>query len=225
MKTSVVTGASRGIGLATARLFLAKGWRVIGTYNQNQVPISDERFAAVRLDLTSAESISQAADLIGGLTEQVDALINNAGICRDSDQAEIKMDVLRTTFEANLFGVIDFTERMLVAFPRISRIINVSSKYSAQSFPIDYKTHSTYRMAKAALNMYTRTLDFRLQALGTHVSALDPGWVKTDMGMFEATATRAPDREPDEAAEDVYQLTTEDVESGQFWRRGMKREW
>jgi NAD(P)-dependent dehydrogenase (short-subunit alcohol dehydrogenase family) len=106
-----------------------------------------------------------------------------------------------------------------------SHVINIDSNYGAQSFPIDDKTHVGYRLAKAALNMYTRILDFYLKDKNIKVSSLDPGWVKTDMGMVAATGINHPDKEPEEVAEEIYRIAAKVNESGYFWHFGQKREW
>ena len=77
-----------------------------------------------------------------------------------------------------------------------------------------------YRISKAALNMYTHTRSKSLKEQNIILSSIDPGWVKTDMGGKEAQ------REPEEAAEDIYNLAIrDDIETGQFWRQGKKRSW
>lgn len=225
MKTVIITGVSRGIGLATAQRFLKEGWRVIGTYNENHIPLDASNLVPVELDLASTESISHAAEEIKKVASQIEVLVNNAGIILDALNLGVDLGKVRKTFEVDLFGVIDFTERLLPAMAASSHIINVDSQYGSFSFPIDEDSSASYRLAKAALNMYTRILAFRLRDHGITVSSLDPGWVKTDMGKAGATETEGPDREPEEAANDIYVLATSKVESGCFWRFGKKQEW
>lgn len=225
MKVAVITGASRGIGLATAKKFLAEGWRVVGAYRNTPIPIRSENFVAVRFDQGSPASIRAVAEEIQDIAPQIGALVNSAGIILDAHDTVIDMEKVRKTIEVDLFGVMDLTERLL---PRVSaggHIVNIGSLYGAFSFPIDDETSSAYRIAKAALNMYTRTLAFRLKNRGIVVSSFDPGWVKTDMGKAGATETEGPDREPEEAADEIYWLVERVAESGCFWRSGRKREW
>ena len=225
MKTIVITGASRGIGLATARKFLADGWRVIGTYRKHQIPFDDARLTKIELDLGSPTSIARAAEAIKKIAPNVDVLVNNAAIILDAQDETVDLEKIRKTFEADVFGTIDLTEKLLAHMRSGGHIITIDSLYGAFSFPIDDTSSIGYRMAKAALNMYTRTLAFQLKTKGVIVSSLDPGWVKTDMGNAAATKTEGPDREPEDAAEDIYKLATGNVESGCFWRFGKKREW
>jgi NAD(P)-dependent dehydrogenase (short-subunit alcohol dehydrogenase family) len=225
MKTAIVTGTSRGIGKATAELFLQKSWKVIGTYNNNATDLESPNFVSLKLDLGSKESIATAVEEIKKESQTIDALVNNAGICVDGQTETLTMENLRETFEVDLFGQVDFTEQLIPLLQEDSRIINVDSIYGAQSFPINDKTHPAYRIAKAAFNMYSRVLAFKLKDQGVIVSAIDPGWVKTDMGLKSATETDSPDREPEEVAQEIYDLATKDIESGFFWLNGKKRDW
>lgn len=225
MKTVVVTGASRGIGLATAMLFLDEGWRVLGTFSKTSVPIQSTNLIHIKLDLELSKSIDSAAAEIKKQTELVDVLVNNAGILLDGRDETIDVDKIRKTFEVNLFALIDLTQRLIPLMTKGSHVINIDSDYGAQSLPLDDKTHSGYRLSKAALNMYTRILAFHLKDDGMVVSSLDPGWVKTDMGYVPASGASQPDREPKEVAQDIYKLAAQVTESGYFWRFGQKREW
>jgi len=73
--------------------------------------------------------------------------------------------------------------------------------------------------------MYVRTAAYRLAGQGIVVSSIDPGWVRTDMGMAVATEDYGPDREPEEAARDLLELAERQPETGQFWKYGKQRPW
>ncbi|MEK7583875.1 MAG: SDR family NAD(P)-dependent oxidoreductase [Patescibacteria group bacterium] len=225
VRTAVITGASRGIGLATAQKFFASGWRVVGTYNATLIPIDSPELIPISLDASVPASIARASAEIAQHVSSIDVLVNNAGIILDALDSDIDMDKIRKTFEVDLFAVIDLTERLLPLMHAGSHIININSSYGALSLPIDDESSTAYRLAKAALNMYTRTLAFRLRGRKIIVSSLDPGWVKTDMGRIAATEEDGPDREPEEPAGEIYDLATRHVPSGHFWRKGKKRAW
>lgn len=225
MKTIIITGASRGIGLATAKKFLSEGWRVVGTYLNTAIPIQDDNFISIKYDQGDSKSIAQAVEEIKKVAPEIDALINNAGIILDGFDETVSMDKVRQTFEVDLFGVIDLTEKLSSLFNPGAHIINVDSLYGRFSFPVDDSSSSAYRMAKAALNMYTRTLAHRLEVKQAVVSSLDPGWVSTDMGNLAATETAKPDRTPEQVADEIFELVTKVRETGQIWKEGKKTDW
>lgn len=226
MKTIIITGASRGIGLATAKKFLAEGWRVIGTYLNTPIPVQNSNLISIQYDQGDSQSIKNLADQIISTVSSLDALVNNAGILLDANDKAADPIKIKKTLEVNVVGVVDLTERLLPLFKERSHVVNLNSGYGSISAPmLDDETASGYRISKAALNMYTRHLSFRLKNRGVIVSSLDPGWVKTDMGYSVVTETEGPDRTPGEAANDIFQLITTLKETGQFWRFGKKTEW
>lgn len=225
MKTIVITGASRGIGLATTKKFLSEGLRVVGTFLNTEIPIQDKNLVAIRYDQGDPKNVALVAEEIKKKSQSLDALVNNAGIILDAFDSTADIGKIKKTFETDVFGIIDLTERLLSAINKNGHIINIDSLYGAFSFPIDDTSSTGYRMAKAALNMYTRTLAHRLKDKDIIVSSVDPGWAKTDMGNAAATETEKPDREPEEVAEDIYNLVLNIKETGMFWKFGEKREW
>ena len=215
MKTVVITGASRGIGKATAEHFLEAGWCVLGTATAAG-GWTHERLSWIIMDLRDTRSIKAAAETI---LERgpIQVLINNAGYLdrseKDFEEQIIDVDVLRKTLEVNVIGTIDFTERLLPAIERGGHIISLGSNMGSIGGAMSSDSPS-YRISKAALSMYTRVLASRLRASDVTVSIVSPGWVKTDMGGAGAS------REPAEAAEDIFRLATSEVPTGRFWREG-----
>jgi len=225
MKTVVITGASKGIGLATVQRFLAEGWQVVGTFLSASIPLEHPDLVSIQYDQGNSESIARAAEQISAVAPHVDALINNAGVLLDKDDRTANPVKVRKTLEVNVVGVIDLTERLLPLLQKDSHIVNMDSGYGQFASSIDDEFVAGYRISKAALNMYTRHLAFRLRSRGVIVSSLAPGWVKTDMGYSIATETEGPDRTPEQAADDIFQLVTTVKESGYFWEFGKKIEW
>ena len=221
MKTILITGVSRGIGRALAEKFLESGDEVVGTSTTGSASWSHERLVVLPLDLASAESIANCADAAARLGKRIDILVNNAGIYSGVDEnPTIDVSHLRKTMEVNLFGTVDFTERIIPLLNGGGHIVNVSSRMGSLEFvEIGGINWPDYKISKAALNMVTRILAFRLQNQKIIVSSVHPGWVKTDMGGSDA------DLEPAEAAEDLYKLATSTVETGQFWFKGDKFPW
>lgn len=225
MKTVLITGVGRGIGLATAKKFLQEGWNVIGTFAHTEVPIADTNSMFVRCDQADPESIATAFKFILLHVSSLDALINNAAILIESNDSIADSTKVRLTLEVNVVGLVNFTEHFLPLLHTGSHIVNVGSDYGAFSYPIDGPWASGYRMSKAAVHMYTRQLAYRLLQREIIVSALSPGWVKTDMGFSLATETKKPGVEPERVAHDIFTVVTTVKESGFFWQYGEKRDW
>ncbi len=219
MKTGIITGCSRGIGLATATLLSAKaGYKIIGSSTTGEHPLPKPNFHCFKLDLSKSESILDFVRHTKGHT--IDFLINNAAVLLEKwDQTAIHPGQLRDTFEVNLFGTIELTELLLPRMAKGGHIINITSEwgsFSEKNFDA-YQPH--YKLSKAALNMYTKLLSHRLDKAAVTVSSLDPGWTQTDMGGREAP------RDPGEVALDSQELLNAKVKTGQFWHRGTIRDW
>ncbi|MBP6858252.1 MAG: SDR family NAD(P)-dependent oxidoreductase [Candidatus Pacebacteria bacterium] len=227
MKTILITSISRGIGKALTQKFLAEGHRVIGTHFSPALDYSHEHLTTYPLDLTQHNSIESCAQTIRDSGATIDILINNAGTLIDNDDTSVILDKLRQTLEINLIGTIDFTENMLSSLSSNGHIVNIASSAGSLAGATDLRTshypyhYPSYKISKAALNMYTRTLALRLTHEGSTitVSSVHPGWVKTDMGGEDAPMT------PEEAAEHIYTLALSKPETGQFWFKGEKYPW
>lgn len=213
MKTLLLTGASRGIGLAIAQLFLKHGWYVIGTSTSGKAPLSHTHLKFLPLNLTSSAQIDNVVSQISS----IDLLVNNAGVLLENwDQTIINMDELKATFAINVFGTIELTEKTIPKINNGGQIINISSGWG--SIKDNYSPYQpNYKMSKACLNMYTRLLAERLPSL--IISSFDPGWVKTDMGKSLAPTL------PTETAQEVYDLALSSKPSGYFWHEGKMRSW
>ncbi|MCX6715174.1 MAG: SDR family NAD(P)-dependent oxidoreductase [Candidatus Uhrbacteria bacterium] len=218
MKTVFISGASRGIGKALAQLFIKNNFFVIGTSTKGVVDFTHENLLMLQLDQTDSSSIERCARSVTDLGKKIDVLINNAAMWIEGDyEKEVDVTILRKTLEANLIGVIDLTERLIPLMNQGGHMVNVSSRQG--SFGYISTIHTTsYSISKAALNMYTRALAYRLTDHIT-VSAIHPGYVKTDMNEGEG------DLEPEEAANDIYELALRDVETGKFWFQGKEFPW
>ncbi|MBW2936769.1 SDR family NAD(P)-dependent oxidoreductase [Aureisphaera sp. CAU 1614] len=218
MKYGIVTGSSRGIGLATAELLIAHNYKIIGSSTSGNHPLKHPNFQCLKLDLSSSNSIANFVEKIGNI--HIDFLINNAGILIEKwDVSTINMVQLKSTFNINLFGTIELTEKLIPKLNTNAHIVNITSdwgSFSEQNFD-EFQPH--YKMSKAALNMYTKLLAKRLEEKQIKVSSLDPGWTQTDMGGLEAN------RKPQAAANDIFNLLNSNVKSGQFWNKGKARSW
>ena len=219
MKIGIITGCSRGIGLATTKLLTDNpNFKVIGTSTSGDCSISELNFKCHQLNLSDSKSISDFAEEINNL--RIDFLINNAGVLIEKwNESEINIEQLRQTFDVNLFGTIELTEKLLPNINEKGKIINITSdwgSFSEQSFD-EFQPH--YKMSKSALNMYTKLLAKRTENEKIIVASLDPGWTQTDMGGKEAN------RKPNDVANDILNLINRTVKTGQFWHKGKIREW
>ncbi len=222
MNTVLITGVDKGIGRALMSKFLAEGHFVIGTFYADR-PEPHERLKDFALDLGKPESIASCTAVIMSLGKSIDILVNNAGILADEEETNVVIEKLRKTLEVNLLGTIDFTSRLLPLMHAGGHIVNVSS--TAGSLELVGKAshfmghYPAYKISKAALNMYTRTLALELNDRGIIVSSVHPGWVKTDIGGQEADLT------PESAADAMYELSVSRPESGGFWFAGKRLPW
>jgi NAD(P)-dependent dehydrogenase (short-subunit alcohol dehydrogenase family) len=223
-KVIVITGANRGIGLATTHELQKRGAKVVAGVREphKMPPISG--VTVLKLDAGNAESCRTFVAQTEREHGRIDGLINNAGMLLDHNTPvlDLSEDDLRRVLEVNLIGPIRICQ--LVAPGMLSRgygrIVNVSSGLGAISdmgggYP-------SYRMSKLALNGFTRILATEF-GMGSNVkvNSLDPGWVRTDMGGADAT------RDPSEPAREIADLVSisGDGPSGGFFHRGEPREW
>lgn len=174
-----ITGASSGIGLATARALVRAGYEVWGTSRTPEKMPPLEHFHPVRLDLTDPASIREAFTKAQAQSGGIDALINNAGDAVNAPLEVLAEEGMREQFQTLFFGPV---ELMRLALPGMrSRgygiIINISSL--GARFPIPYNTG--YCGAKAALSAATECL--RLELTGMNIRAVDlqPGDIATEI--------------------------------------------
>ena len=208
MKKVLITGANKSIGLETARQLLAQGYFVyLGSRELDKGEAAATALKAeglpnveaVQLDVTSDASVRTARTLIGSKTDVLDVLINNAGINGGMPQSSLdaSIDQFKSVFDTNLFGVARVTQAFidLLEKSETPRIVNVSSSGCSLTLHSDptwiYYSHkaAVYPASKAALNMYTIDLAYRLKDTAFKVNAVCPGFVATDFNGHRGTGT------------------------------------
>jgi|SRR5581483_293487 NAD(P)-dependent dehydrogenase (short-subunit alcohol dehydrogenase family) len=185
----VVTGGNRGIGFEICRQLAQRGAQVILTALQAQAGQEAANKLAAKtvqfhpLDVTNAASVDGLRGFVERTFGHLDALINNAGIFskEDGPGLEVKLEVVRSTFETNTLGPLHLAQVLTPLLKRsgAGRIINVSSGMGALSEM--QGGYAAYRISKAALNAVTGILAAELSG-AVAVNSMCPGWVKTDMG-------------------------------------------
>ena len=192
MKTLLITGANRGIGLEFVRQYAAEGWQVFACCRKpaaadllnrlvNQFP---DRIQAHALDVSDHQQIEQLAQT---LTDQpIDLLINNAGVYPpDRGDAFGKTDYAawQHAFEVNTMAPLKMTEAFIkhVARSELKTIVTITSKMGSVA---DNRGGGSYiyRSSKAGVNIVVKSLSIDLNPQKIIAVVLHPGWVKTDMG-------------------------------------------
>ena len=210
--TVLVTGASSGIGRATAVEFANRGHTVFAAARRaselEALARSNERIEAVQIDVTDAASVSAAVSLVDQLTSgySVDALVNCAGYALGGPVEALSGDAVEHQFRTNVFGLLDVTRAFL---PRMrarhsGRIVNVSSVVGRVVFP----GMGVYSATKFALEALSDALRMELAPFGVSVVLVEPGFVKTDIS--EASQRQAADFAP--AARGYEELTKKTTE-------------
>jgi len=180
----VVTGANRGIGLEFAQQLAARGEHVIATAREPEKATAPRNLSlrVERLDVADGQSVSEFARRLEGTP--VDVLIHNAGIGAPGPGIErLNMEELERYFSINSVGPLRVTQALLSNLRAGERklIVGISSGLASLEGNTSGGWYG-YRAAKAALNMFLRTLAAELRSEGFICVLLDPGWVKTDMG-------------------------------------------
>ena len=178
VRTVLVTGGNRGIGLATARRFAADGHRVAVTYRSEPPADAGELFP-VRCDVTSAEEVEAAFRQVEERLGGVEVLVSNAGVTADQLLLSMKEEAWSDVIDANLTAAYRVarraTSKMIRA--RWGRMIFVSSVVALTGSP----GQTNYAASKAGLIGFSRSLAREIGGRGVTVNVVAPGFVTTDM--------------------------------------------
>lgn len=186
----LITGSSRGIGRAIARLFAARGARVAVHYHSNQQAAEEtlrsldgSRHAIVQGDIRDPEAVRAIVEEVIAKMGRIDVLVNNAAIYEDHPLAEVSYEEWqaswRMTFDTNVLAAANMcycAGRQMIAQGG-GRIVNVSSRGAFRGEP----TGPAYGASKAALNAMSQSLAKHLAPYGISVGVVAPGFVETDM--------------------------------------------
>ncbi|MBM7454720.1 3-oxoacyl-[acyl-carrier protein] reductase [Oceanisphaera litoralis] len=183
-KVVLVTGASRGIGRATAELFASRGATVVGTATSEKgaEAISaylGENGAGLVLNVTSVESLNQLLETIKQRYGDIDVLVNNAGITRDNLMMRMKDDEWQDIIDTNLTSVFRLSKAVLRAMmkKRHGRIVTIGSVVGTMG----NAGQANYAAAKAGLIGFSKSLGREVASRGITVNVVAPGFIETDM--------------------------------------------
>src|SRR6058998_537488 len=194
-KIALVTGASSGIGKATAERLANAGYKVYGT-SRRGAQAGKRSFETLPLDVTSDESVEAAVGEIIRREDRIDLLVNNAGFgVAPAGAEESSIDQAKAIFETNFFGLIRMTRAVVPQMRRQGngRIINIGSVLGFLPMPYG----ALYAATKHAVEGYSESLDHELRTRGIRVSVIEPAYTKTQ---FDANFL-APDSKLDEYRE------------------------
>jgi NAD(P)-dependent dehydrogenase (short-subunit alcohol dehydrogenase family) len=191
-RTALVTGGNRGIGLEVSRRLGELGLRVL-LAGRNREAV-EEAAALLQgegaqveprvLDVTDEAAIRRLAQTLESELGGVDVLVNNAAVLLGEDATVLgaPVDDYRRSMEANLYGPLVLAQALMPGMlrRRYGRIVNVSSGAGQLAGMTDYAP--PYSLSKAALNALTRLLAHPGRGRNVLVNAVDPGWVRTEMG-------------------------------------------
>ena len=219
---ALVTGASRGIGAATAKSLARDGWPVAVNYRSDadgaaavvaEIEASGGRAVALGADVASPEA---ADELLTGAESHfgvpVLALVNNAGIAADNLISMLGDEEWQRVIDTNLTGAFRLTRRALKSMlrARFGRIVNISSVVGLRANP----GQANYAAAKAGLIAMTKTVTVEVARRGITANAVAPGWIDTDMtaGVESELLSHVPARRagtPEEVAACVSFLASD----------------
>lgn len=197
---ALVTGASTGIGYASAKALQAAGFRVFGTSRRPAAARTDD-VTMLTCDVTDDASVNRVVDEVTTKTGRIDLLVNNAGAGLLGGAEEFSIAAAKTLFDINVFGVLRATNAVLPIMRRqdSGRIINMSSLLGL--IPAPYS--ALYSSTKHAIEGYSESLDHELRTFGIRVVLIEPAHTRTGFG--ESVAK--PDRPLDAYAQSRAAMT------------------
>ncbi|MGH8046645.1 MAG: SDR family oxidoreductase [Chthoniobacterales bacterium] len=208
----LITGASRGIGLALSITFAQEGWTVFAGARKPRTPMlwnAGQEFPGLHplpLDVIEDSSVATAAQTVTREVDSLDVIINNAAIFPgegDESLRDLDLAWFAEAIETNVTGVARVSRAFLPLLRKspLPRIANISSGAGSISTKED-NLYYPYSVSKAGLNMLTRAMAAEFRAVGIIVTALSPGWVRTEMGGENAPLS------PEQSARSLFATIT-----------------
>ena len=180
-QTILITGASSGIGKATAKFFQEKGWNVVATMRtpEKELELTTlDNVLVTKLDVLDADSITKAIQQGIEKFGKIDVLVNNAGYGAYGPLEATPTENIKRQFDVNVMGLLDVAKAILPHFRKNKEgiVINISSVGGKMTFPLGSLYHGT----KFAVEGISEALSFEMEAIGCKVKIVEPGAIKTD---------------------------------------------
>ena len=215
-KVALITGASSGIGKATAKALLERGYTVYVAARRvaRMQELEDEGAIALKMDITKEEDIQAVVDHIREDHGGVDILVNNAGFGMYGSVEETTIEDARYQFEVNLFGLARLTQLVLPHMRENGwgKIVNISSVGGKIYTPLGAWYHAT----KHALEGWSDALRLEVASFGIDVAIIEPGLIGTEFGdvMVDPMLQRSGSGPYQELAHTVARVTKENYDNG-----------
>lgn len=198
-KTILITGASSGIGKATAIHFQQHGWNVLATMRSPEKETELNTFENVHLEMLDVLNVSSIQQAIkNGIAKfgKIDALVNNAGYGAYGPLESFPRENIIRQFNTNVIGLMDVTKAILPHFRQNKDgvIVNISSIGGQMTFALGSLYHGT----KFAVEGISESLHYEMKEIGVKVKIVEPGFIATDFGSrsFDFQAGNIEDYQP-----------------------------
>ena len=180
-KVVLITGASSGIGLHTAKLFQSRDWKVAATMRSPEKAAELQQIVdieCIRLDVTDIDSIKAAIAATLDKFGRIDAIINNAGYGLIGAFEAATAEQIERQFRTNVFGLMNVCREILPYFREQKRgtIVNIASVGGRMTFPL----YSLYHATKWAVEGFSESLQYELEQFNIRVKIIEPGPIRTN---------------------------------------------
>ena len=216
MKTCLITGATAGIGAASARAFVGAGWRVVGTGRREErlKALQEElggNFLPLAVDMQDVEQLERLAKLDGDWSG-IDCLINNAGLAPPmADLQDSEWDDLKTVLDTNVTGLVALTRACL---PKLIAAKGIVVNLSSVAGTYPYRGGAVYGATKAFVRQFSLMLRNDLAGTGVRVTSIEPGMAETEFTLVRNGGDQAAS---DALYAGIEPMTAEDLANTILW--------
>lgn len=216
MKTCLITGATAGIGAASARAFVGAGWRVVGTGRREErlKALQEElggNFLPLAVDMQDVEQLETLAKLDGDWSG-IDCLINNAGLAPPmADLQDSEWDDLKTVLDTNVTGLVALTRACL---PKLIAAKGIVVNLSSVAGTYPYRGGAVYGATKAFVRQFSLMLRNDLAGTGVRVTSIEPGMAETEFTLVRNGGDQAAS---DALYAGIEPMTAEDLANTILW--------